>query len=146
MKKIFVFCILIIGIIISPCYSQNRVIIRYVDASIETPIRIPGYLFSKWKVEELSFKDSTLCTFFKRKIDSLLFCDLGNTICRFPDVRQQIIVVYGEEYDIVSSDGSTAMEKNGKSVVFDIVLQSIVNKIIDNDKTTKFPNRKQNTH
>jgi hypothetical protein len=88
---------------------------------IETPIKIQGYLFSTWKFKEFEIKDSLFYAYMKQRIDSMILCN--DISCPSPDVRQQIIVVNGEKHDILSSDGSLAMEKNGKNVEFDKSLQ-----------------------
>jgi hypothetical protein len=129
MKKIMILFLLVFTTILIS-FSQNRIIIRYVDTALQTPIRIQGYLFSTWKFEEFEIKDSLSYVFVKQKTDSLEFC-LDDSTCHFPDVRQQIIVIYGEKYDILSSDGSFAMEKNGKSVLFDNTLQTAINQVIE---------------
>jgi len=143
MKKVISLILLIFATILIS-FSQNRIfdriIIRYVDPDIQTVMRIPGYLFSEWEFEEFEIKDSLSYAFVKQKIDSLKFCLDDDIKCRFPDVRQQIIIIYGEKYDILSSDGSNAMEKNGKSVYFDNILQTAINrtiKIYEKDQVIK---------
>ena len=142
MKKIISLFLLIFATILMS-FSQNRIIIRYVDTEIQTPMRITGYIFSTWEFEKFEIKDSLSYAFVKQKIDSLEFC-LGDDIkCRFPDVRQQIIIIYGKKYDILSSDGATAMEKNGKSVFFDNILQTAINRAIEKHAALQTPPKNQ---
>jgi hypothetical protein len=110
-------------------FSQKYIIIRYVDVTIETPVRVPGYIFSEWDFNEIEIADTLSYNFIKESIDKITFCHDSFT-CPFPDVRQQIVVIDGEKYDILSSDGSFSMEKNGRSVYFDEKLQQKINDII----------------
>jgi hypothetical protein len=118
----------ILGVL--PCVrSQNIIYVRYVEPTIETPVKVCGYDFSTWKCDKFEIRDSLLYKWIKERIDIMELC--VDTSCSFPDVRQQIIVVDGEKYDILSSDGSYAMEKNGKSVIFDKILQDKINLMIE---------------
>ncbi len=140
MKKIGVNLILLILLKASIGFSQNSIIIRYVDTEIQTPIRITGYLFSSgWKFEEFEVKDTIFYKFIQQRIDSVKYCR-DNIQCRCPDVRQQIIVTNGEEYDILSSDGSFAMEINGKCIFFDERLQKAINRVIETYENKKEDN------
>ena len=141
MKKIIsLFLLIFTTILIS--FSQNRIIIRYVDTAIQTPIRIQGYLFSTWKFEEFEIRDSLSYVFIKQKTDSIKLCLEDDITCHLPDVRQQIIVIYGKKYDILSSDGSFAMEKNGKSVIFDNTLQTVINQAIEKHEQKLPPSKR----
>ena len=132
MKKIGLGLVSLILLKTSIGFSQNSVIIRYVDTEIQTPIRITGYLFSSgWEFEEFVVKDSIFHKFIQQRIDSIKYCRDNSIQCRFPDVRQQIIVTNGEEYDILSSDGSFAMEINGKPIIFDKPLQRAIHRAIE---------------
>jgi hypothetical protein len=131
MKKFI--CLLILFLLLIPIvFSQHRILIRYVGDIILTPIKTSGYLFSTWKVEEFEITDSLSYVFVKQRIDSIELCADSDVGCRFPNVRQQIIVINNEEYDILSSDGVSAMEKNGRKVIFDKTLQAAINRAIDN--------------
>jgi hypothetical protein len=131
MKK-FICLLYLIFVSVSFSFAQY-IIIRFADPNIETCIQISGYSFPKWdktagNFDEFEVTDSLFYVFVKQKVD-LLKC-LDNVSCPFPDVRLQIIVVNGEEYDIVSSDVFSAMEKNGRSVAFDRILQKAINDAI----------------
>lgn len=140
MKKFFYLLALFLlseSIAFSQQGIQQRIIIRYVDSAIQTPIRISGYLFCTWEFEKFEIRDSLSYIFVKQRIDSMKLCTDENIRCSFPDVRQQIIVINNEEYDIISSDGSSAMEKNGRKVIFDKTLQIAINQAINSYETNK---------
>jgi hypothetical protein len=110
----------------------------------QTIVKVSGYDFSTWKIKEIEIKDSLSYEWVKQRIDSMkLYTDVS---CRFPDVRMQIIIIDGENYDILSSDFFSAMEKNGRCVVFDKTLQEKINRVIEiQEKNNKYfkdiPNR-----
>ena len=115
-------------------FSQHKILIRYLDEVILTPVNVQGYMFSTWNFKEFEISDSLFYVFVKQKVDSMELCPNNNIKCRFPNVRQQIIILNGEEYDILSSDGVFAMEKNGKKVIFDKTLQTTINQAINSYK------------
>ena len=144
MKKITTCLSLLMILIPLIGFSQNssnkNITIRYRGDGIETPMKISGYVFSTlssyneftlWGSHSKFFSnDSLFYVFVKQRIDSMQLCLDDDNKCRFPDVTQQIIVIDGEKYDILSSNGINAMEKNGRSVVFDKKLQDAINKAI----------------
>lgn len=131
MKKIIIIFSLVLTTI-STGYPQCKIIIRYVDSTIRTPVKTSSCSFSTWKtfIKEFEVQDSLFCTLVKQRIDSMKVHD--EQIERyFPDVRQQITIVFDEECDTLFSDGSFAMEKNGNCMVFDEILQTTINQLIN---------------
>lgn len=138
MKKNIILFLLILTTILTGI-SQCRIIIRYTDPNLETPLKVSSCRFSIAKTElikEFEILDSLSCTFLRQKIDSIKLCKSKK--CCFPDVRQQIILIFNERYDTLFSDGSFAMEKNGKPMIFDEILQEAINKAIE-DYEQKLP-------
>jgi hypothetical protein len=140
MKKIICLLYLIL-ISVSFVFAQQMIYIRYTDPVIQYCARVTGYRFSTFDFEEFDISDSLSYVFFKQRIDSLKLCP-NNGSCYFPHVWQQIIVVNGEEYDILSSNGVNAMEKNGRSVVVDKTLQTAINKAIEKHEKQLPPNKR----
>jgi hypothetical protein len=140
MKKIICLLYLIL-ISVSFVFAQQMIYIRYTDPIIQYFARVTGYRFSTFDFEEFDISDSLSYVFFKQRIDSLKLCP-NNGSCHFPHVWQQIIVVNGEEYDILSSNGGNAMEKNGRSVVVDKTLQTAIDKAIEKHEKQLPPNKR----
>ncbi|MDD3645382.1 MAG: hypothetical protein PHR19_07640 [Bacteroidales bacterium] len=137
MKRITILFLLLFSATIA--FSQqkhnkvnNHIIIRYAPNYIDYPIAITGYTFLKvGKHNEFIVWDSLSYSYVRQRVDSLVPCYDNDRPCRFPNVVQQIVIVNGNEYDILSSNGTTAMEKNGRSVVFDKELQDAINRAIE---------------
>jgi hypothetical protein len=135
MKKHIALCLVLnLPLII---FSQKIVLIRYIEYRethiILYPVKITGYEFGTKNfpfLDELTIEDSLSYHWIAKKVMELEYCT-DTVSCYFPDVRQQIIIVNGDRYDILSSDGYTAMEMNGKSVLFDKELQQVINNIIE---------------
>lgn len=135
MKKYIIICLMLsLPLIV---FSQQRVIVRYIeyrdDKPIFYPIKITGYEFGTKNfpfLDEITIRDSLSYHWIIKRVMTLEYCPNTMT-CYFPDVRQQIIIVNDEKYDILSSDGCSAMELNGKSVFFDKILQQAINEIIE---------------
>jgi len=131
MKKIIIIFLLALTTI-SAGFSQCRIIIRCTDPNIRTPVKVLSYRFSTGAsklIKEFEVRDSLFCTFVKQRIDSMKLHT--KQIDRYyPDVRQQITIVFNGGSDTLFSDGSFAMEKNGKCMVFDKILQEAINKVI----------------
>ena len=138
MKKVIII-LLLVSITILTGFSQCRIVIRYTNPIIRLPAKVTCYRFSTWKdkklIKEFEVLDSLSCMFIKQRIDSIKSYKKCKSY-RFPDVRQQITIFFGEECDTLFSDGSFAMEKNGKCVIFDKILQEAINKAIEDYEQT----------
>ena len=137
MKRITILFLLLFSVTMA--FSQekhnrfnNHIIIRYASPYVDYLIRIDGYTFLKYcEHNEFIVWDSLSYSYVRQKVDSLVPCYDNDRPCRFPDVLQQVVIVNGDEYDLLSTDGLTAMEKNGRSVVFDKELQDAFNRVIE---------------
>ena len=129
MKKVILLLMFFLTFFIG--FAQKKIIFRYEYIVNTSIIKIPGYRYSAatGRYEEFSTTDSLFYKSIKNRVDALVFCS-DSIPCPYPDVRQQIIVVDGEKYDILSTDGSYAMEKNGRSVIYDKVLKKEIYRII----------------
>lgn len=78
--------------------------------------------------------DSSTYNFISSHIDSLVYANASDS-CKFPEVTQKIVVLkpHSQEYDMIFSDGRSAMEKNGRCVLYDEELQRVINNIIKRD-------------
>ncbi len=141
-KNIILFLLILTTTLIA--IPQCKIIIRYTDPNIRISLKMSSYRFSTVNIanseliKEFEVLDSLSCMFLKQKIDSIKLCLKKSKRCYFPDVRQQITVIFNEEYDTLFSDGCFAMEKNGKPIIFDEILQEAINKAIE-DYEQKLP-------
>ena len=128
MKKIILF--LVCFLTFSMVFAQKKIIFRYECTANTSIIPLSGYEYSSSnRYDEFFTTDSLFYKSIKNRVDALVFCS-DSIPCPYPNVRQQIIVVDGEKYDILSSSGSFAMEKNGRSVIYDKILQKEIYRII----------------
>jgi len=137
MKKAIIVFLLILTTILTG-FSQCKIFIRYTDPNLRFLVKVSSYRFSigtSKLVKEFEVLDSLSCMFIKQRIDSIKSYKKCKSY-RFPDVRQQITIFFGEECDTLFSDGSFAMEKNGKCVIFDKILQEAINKAIEDYEQT----------
>ena len=136
MKKIIIIFLLVLTTMLTG-FSQC-VIIKYADLRLRIVMKIPSYRFSIGEIstltKEFEVRDSIFCTFVKQRIDSI---ELHPKQIEeyFPDVRQQITIVSDEGSDTLFSDGAR-MEKSGKCLVFDEILQEVINKAIEDYEQT----------
>ena len=111
---------------------KNYIIIRYSSPYVSYFVRVNGYDFIRTcKHNEFMVSDSLSYSYVRQRVDSLVPCYDNDRPCRFPDVIQQIVILNGDEYDVLSTNGINAMEKNGRSVVFDKELQDAFNRVIE---------------
>ena len=133
MKKI----ITIICFILAACnvvgQPSTSVYIKYEKDLILRPVDSRGYMFAEYKVDgsidRFEIGDSATIEFMERHFAAILSDTTHQG--RFPNVKQQITIVRPDgTYDILFSDGQSAMEMNGRCVTFDAELQDYINQLI----------------
>jgi hypothetical protein len=122
---------------ISTLFLHSQVVIlKYMDYSILTSIKVRGYNFYQQEIKTIVFTDSISFNEIDNHFVKLQYCDTCSI--HFPDVRRQIIIQYSDEsYKTLSYD-MFYMELNGKTVVFDKQLYDMIeNTILQYEKKNK---------
>lgn len=114
-----------LGFVIIDYYDPQEIVLTSCDSL--------GYSFDYLdNVSEIVKTDSATYSFFLSHIESLVYAKESDG-CHFPNVRQRIVVEKSsyKEYVMIFSDGVSAMEKNGRCVLFDEELQRYINDLIE---------------
>lgn len=129
-------CIVIMELMTLNALKAQHIYIYYYDPQeiVLTPCAVQGYMFNHRRSIWVYVSDSSTYNFISSHIDSLVYANASDS-CKFPEVTQKIVVLkpHSQEYDMIFSDGRSAMEKNGRCVLYDEELQRVINNIIKRD-------------
>lgn len=133
MKKMIIIICFVLAAYNVVGQPSARVYIKYEKDLILRPVDSRGYMFAEYKVDgaidRFEIDDSVTIDFVERHFAAIL----SDTTHQgpFPNVHQQITIVRPDgTYDILFSDGRSAMEMNGRCVTFDAELQEYINRLI----------------
>lgn len=106
--------------------KRDSLTIYFINKEILTPYKLTDYYFDKYYLENsdsITIIDRDIINIFESRIENINY--LGHDC--FPDVRQKIVIRQENNEDIIIySDGGAAMQKNGKSLVYDSTFQTLI--------------------
>ena len=137
-KNIILICVLIFSFL--SCNSQeikrNKIVIKYVDYTIETPFSItPDYFETAFKEEldSIIISNEEIEEKIVKFIENANFIDTSTTI----DVRQKLLFNRKNEIIEFFSDGESKMLIGNKPIAYNCEFQKFINSIIEKKQSSQ---------